>query len=256
MFKFKEKEEIKSLTKEEAFNLLTSEEKETDLPKLEVTEPEEQWEWIKGYKITNFDGTCKNFQYEVGKTYSLPEGEKPILCSKGFHFCTNIKALLHYYDIGRVFKVSGYVNINEIINRTKSPYPIFDEFKMVASKIKIERELTFSELKAQLFTDDLYPFLKTEQDWNNLLSYAKIHQQYSPKIYYDWCLNIYKQTLQQYNIDERLLNKTILNEIESTDDIVDLYNSLQFLEGLLNTMKNKDFAIFSWINLHPCSKGE
>ena len=43
---------------------------------------------ITGYKAFNKDWTCRGFQYEIGKTFTMEE--KPECCNQGFHFCTNI----------------------------------------------------------------------------------------------------------------------------------------------------------------------
>lgn len=43
---------------------------------------------IKGYKMFNADWTCRDFKYEIGKTYTY---ERPIsLCDEGFHFCKEL----------------------------------------------------------------------------------------------------------------------------------------------------------------------
>ncbi len=44
---------------------------------------------MKGYKAFNPDLTCRDMQYEVGKSYSMDE--EPMLCKRGFHFCETIK---------------------------------------------------------------------------------------------------------------------------------------------------------------------
>ena len=51
---------------------------------------------MKGYKITNPDGTCRNFKSEVGKEYTHDGDMK--LCESGFHFCINAAACFNYYD--------------------------------------------------------------------------------------------------------------------------------------------------------------
>ena len=49
------------------------------------------------YAFKGFDENlkCRGFQYEVGKTYSMPE--KPETCVKGFHCCTNLSDVFQYY---------------------------------------------------------------------------------------------------------------------------------------------------------------
>lgn len=43
---------------------------------------------IKGYKVFNPDWTCRDFQYEVGKTYKHNGNIK--MCGAGFHFCQKL----------------------------------------------------------------------------------------------------------------------------------------------------------------------
>ena len=49
------------------------------------------------YAFKGFDKDlkCRDFQYELGKTYSLPE--KPEVCVKGFHCCTKLSDVFLYY---------------------------------------------------------------------------------------------------------------------------------------------------------------
>jgi hypothetical protein len=54
---------------------------------------------IEEYKVFNDDWTCRDFKYEVGKTYDLnPKSfgnikTKPIeICQCGFHFCDWVKS--------------------------------------------------------------------------------------------------------------------------------------------------------------------
>jgi len=50
---------------------------------------------IKGYKGFDKDMKCRNFQYEVGKTYETKEAK---LCEKGFHFCEYPIDIFSYYS--------------------------------------------------------------------------------------------------------------------------------------------------------------
>ena len=49
------------------------------------------------YAFKGFDKNlqCRGFQYEVGKTYSMPE--KPEICERGFHCCTKLSDVFIYY---------------------------------------------------------------------------------------------------------------------------------------------------------------
>lgn len=61
---------------------------------------------MKGYKVFNKDWTCREFQYEVGKTYEMKED--PVCCKRGFHFCRKLKT--KQLDISRleVFFSKGF----------------------------------------------------------------------------------------------------------------------------------------------------
>ena len=85
-----------------------------------------------GYKAFNKDLTCRGFQYEIGKTYSIKG--LPILCQTGFHFCNNIADTYRYYpmlDNTRICKIEA---IGEIVTK--------DNIKYCTNKIKILEEIT------------------------------------------------------------------------------------------------------------------
>ena len=51
---------------------------------------------MKAYKGFNKDMTCRDFQYEEGKTYETNEAK---LCKSGFHACENPLDCWSYYDL-------------------------------------------------------------------------------------------------------------------------------------------------------------
>lgn len=51
---------------------------------------------MKAYKAFNADLTCRNFQYEIGKTYTMDE--KPVPCERGFHACQHLNDVFVYYS--------------------------------------------------------------------------------------------------------------------------------------------------------------
>ena len=88
---------------------------------------------VIAYKGMNSDMTCRDFQYEIGKTYKTNKAE---LCKCGFHSCLNPIDVLGYYsqyESSRYFKVklSG-----EITKCEK-----FDT-KVAATEITILEEIT------------------------------------------------------------------------------------------------------------------
>ena len=93
---------------------------------------------IKCYKGFNSKLQCRGFQYEIGKEYELPKGEKPKACYSGFHACHNPADLFGFYapnDGNRYCEVelSGYIDDSE-------------SDKLAASKIKIIREVSLNEI--------------------------------------------------------------------------------------------------------------
>ena len=92
---------------------------------------------MKGYKVFNSDWTCRNYKYEVGKTYEMEE--HPICCNNGFHFCTNLSDCFNYYGFNTNNKVAEIEALGEI---DKSD----DDTKHCTNKIKIVREIAWEEV--------------------------------------------------------------------------------------------------------------
>lgn len=92
---------------------------------------------MKGYKVFNSDWTCRGFQYEVGKTYEI--NEKPILCEKGFHFCTELKNCFNYYPF--CFLKIKIAEVEALGDCDKNGE------KYCTNKIKIIREIPINNLE-------------------------------------------------------------------------------------------------------------
>ena len=92
-------------------------------------------EGIKGYKVFNADFKCRDFQYEVGKTYT--HKGKISLCNEGFHFCNNLKDCFNYYSFVSNNKVAEIVALGKVVQ---------GDDKSVTDKIKIVREITWHDV--------------------------------------------------------------------------------------------------------------
>ena len=92
---------------------------------------------VKGYKVFNPDWTCRNVHYEVGKTYE--EDVNPRCCSRGFHFCTELKDCFNYYPFNPENKVAEVVALGEVDTEN-------DDSKCCTNKIQIVKEFSWEEV--------------------------------------------------------------------------------------------------------------
>ena len=107
-------------------------------------------ETIKGkeviaYKGMNSDMTCRDFQYEIGKTYKT---DKAKLCECGFHACLNPRDVLGYYP---QYETSRYFKVKLSGKITKSDF----DTKVAATEITILEEININEV------------IKTTEWWKN-----------------------------------------------------------------------------------------
>ena len=96
-----------------------------------------------GYKVFNSDWTCRDFQYEVGMTYSM--NKKPVCCEVGYHFCKDLKDCFNYYDFDSNNKVAMVEAIGDIDEHD-------EDSKCCTNEIRIVRELSWSEVLKKMNT--------------------------------------------------------------------------------------------------------
>ena len=107
---------------------------------------EEEWVWVTGYKGTDKDMKCRDYQFAMNKQFDMPEGEDIVMCSSGFHFCDKLSRVYNYYDVkdgNRFFEVKALVR-----RWKKDGYYKIEQRgdKMVAKSIKFVRELSIDEI--------------------------------------------------------------------------------------------------------------
>ena len=100
---------------------------------------------MEGYKAFNPGWKCRDFQYEIGKTYELPEGQTLKMCECGFHFCKNPIDVFGYYPMNESVLIAKVEALGEIQQ---------EGTKYVTDKIKIVREFTRNELQALILDGD------------------------------------------------------------------------------------------------------
>ena len=194
---------------------------------------------MKGYKVFNSDWTCRNYKYEVGKTYEMEE--HPICCNNGFHFCTNLSDCFNYYSFNTNNKVAEIEALGEI---DKSD----DDTKHCTNKIKIVREIAWEEVLT----------LCNSGDWNsgdwNITSFSNgCFNTEEPKIYLfdkpsDWTYRDWANSDARY-----ILNNMPTDEIDwvysedMTDEEKEKHPEHETTGGFLKT-QNKSSERQAWWN--------
>lgn len=110
----KEKEEKMGEKKNNQISWGSVDATKIDAPTIEpvATKEVEEWIWVEGYKATDKDMRCREYQYELGKQFDMPEGAEIKECESGFHLCLTLRDVFSYYAIGggnRFFKVRALV---------------------------------------------------------------------------------------------------------------------------------------------------
>ncbi|AWH83507.1 DUF7666 domain-containing protein [Clostridioides difficile] len=151
----------------------------------EIKKNSEEWIWIEGYKGTDRDMKCRNFQYELNKTYSVEEIHRGNIniYDYGFHLCLDLKDVFRCYNLNlsnRFFKVKALVRRED-----KYKYEMEQSFSSIrpgakysigAKEIILFRELTFEELKQDI--QDKFPKINNELEWN-LIKKLGIYKYYN-----------------------------------------------------------------------------
>lgn len=93
---------------------------------------------MKAYKAFDKNLICRDFQYEVGKTYEMKD--EPIICKRGFHACTMLDDVFKYYKFGKDTRICEVELLGDIDDMSQK------DSKVATNKIKIIRELKVKDL--------------------------------------------------------------------------------------------------------------
>src|SRR5574343_458953 len=140
---------------------------------------------MRGYKMMESDMTCKGFQYEIGKEYSLKS--KLVICENGFHFCDNPFNCLKYYDN---IKGDKRLFLIEVLGKV-----ISQGYKSVTNKIKIVEEIKDIEKFFEENMDNI------KVDWYCISEYQKLSESFIEK-YVDkvewWYISVYQKLSEEF----------------------------------------------------------
>ena len=143
----------------------------------EPEEKEKEWRTIKAYKGMSKNMVCRDMQYEVGQTYTIP-GEEVRMCTKGYHACAVLTDVAVYYPIftSRFFEVEIEYSPEDMYMYHKASYDFYTfnpprrnkgVSKVVGRKISILKELSEKEIYKGFHlynTMSFETFLKWRQD--------------------------------------------------------------------------------------------
>lgn len=113
-------------------------------------EKETEWVFVEGYKGTDKDMKCRDFQYDFGKVYTM-DGKDVKECESGFHLCRDLDDVFSFYGPGdgnRFFKVRAEVKKNSLDNYDVSTSIFNFGKKLVARNIEFLHEVSPEELYA------------------------------------------------------------------------------------------------------------
>ena len=108
---------------------------------------------ITGYKATDENMRCREFQFELKKWYEH-DGDLS-MCESGFHFCEYPSGPWAYYDAGRLFKVEA-----EEVMLSTDPGA---DLKHVARRIRLVEEI---KIDGDGNTGDWNTGNRNTGDWN------------------------------------------------------------------------------------------
>lgn len=78
-----------------------------------------EWIWIDGYKGTDKNMVCRDYQFAIGEMFEMPKDAKIETCESGFHFCCKLGNVFTHYQVSngnRFFKVKGLVRKSDLEN--------------------------------------------------------------------------------------------------------------------------------------------
>lgn len=116
-----------------------------------IIDSTDEWIWVEGYKGTDRNMCCRDYQFELGKQFDMPEGFEINLCHSGFHLCKNLHNVYNYYGIldgNRFFKVKALVRKRDFDNPMRSgssPWLGGDD-KLTSKSIVFLEEISTEEI--------------------------------------------------------------------------------------------------------------
>ena len=96
---------------------------------------------MKAYKGFDRNLKCRDFQYEVGREYEMPDDDIKV-CERGFHACESPLEVLDHYFLDDNAQMCRFAEVEQDGKIDRE----IDSTKVCSSKIKIKAELKFGDL--------------------------------------------------------------------------------------------------------------
>lgn len=177
--------------------------------------------WVEGYKGTNQDMTCRDYQYELNKEFEC-EGKVDV-CRNGFHFCTYLSEVIeNYYNFDgnrKYFKVKALIPLSDSKEKKE---------KYAAKKIILTEEVGYKQLEK--YIQKHCPLVKSEEDW---IECNKIGG------YTEFVRNIFKTEMTQYGYSE-----TFIDVIFDDNNENRCYDLLKKAKAFYEEKVSKDLAVY------------
>ena len=201
---------------------------------------------IKGYKVFNPDWTCRDFQYEVGKTFE--DDVTPKCCDRGFHFCTNASDCFSYYGFNPENKVAEVLALGTVDTES-------DDTKCCTNKIQIVREISWQELLTIVNTGKGCTGLCNTGDWNLSSFNTGCFMTEEQKIMLfdkptDWTYHDWINSDARYALAH--IPKNVVEWVSSydmTDDEKEKYPTYETTGGYLKVLDESESAQIWWDGL-------
>jgi hypothetical protein len=198
----------------------------------------ESWIEVEGYKATDKNMMCRDYQYELGKIFSKKD-ETIKICENGFHFSENLRGTFLYYPLkpfNRYFKVKALAKLKFIIKEDgtwQKHRDLIDDNKLVAKEIKFIEEVSIDELKPYIL--EKYPFLDNlEEQWNE-----EFIINYSENVKHVYAKKINKISNFTTELCDDIANKVFINNKNKMDEIVSFIKMLTENEISNDTIYNE-----------------
>ena len=195
-----------------------------------------------GFKAMNADMTCRDYQFELGKTYQIDNKMPLKLCSEsGFHFCLNFEDVFDYYNWGssRVFLVKTDSEVvtrgNKSITKEITVLEEVTKQDIDFKKLKTDNAKNFYEISLEDNEEIIFNKFKNNSGWD--VREAVINKLSDEKLIFDTFKDDKDWEVREAVV-QKLSDKKLIYDTFKDDE------SLSVLSKLVNKLTNKELLAY------------